>query len=164
MLIEVTGDILLSDAAALAHGVAPNDPFNAGLALQLREKAPAMYKDFRHYCQTARPAAGGLWTWAGADGRRMVALFTQDGGYEHGAKPGRATVSHVSHALKALRKLAETEHFASLAVPRLATGVGGLEWAVVEPLVREHLEGLGIPVYVYVTYRHGVRAAENATA
>ena len=164
MLIEVTGDILLSDARALAHGVAPNDPFNAGLALQLRELSPAMYKDFRHYCQTARPAAGGLWTWAGSDGRRIVALFTQEGGYEHGAKPGRATVSHVSHALKALRKLAETEHFASLALPRLATGVGGMDWAVVEPLVREHLGSLNIPVYVYVTYRQGVRAAETAAA
>jgi O-acetyl-ADP-ribose deacetylase (regulator of RNase III) len=164
MIIEVTGDILLTEAQAIAHGVAPNDPFSSGLALQLREQSPAMYKDFRHFCQTARPAAGDLWAWMGADGRRIVALFTQDGGYDHGAKPGKASATHVAHALKALRKLAEKEHFASIALPRLATGVGGLEWSEVEPLVRQHLGDLGLPVYVYTTYRKGVRAAEAVKA
>lgn len=164
MIIEVTGDILLTEAQAIVHGVAPNDPFNSGLALQLREQSPAMYKDFRHYCQTARPAAGDLWAWMGADGRRVVALFTQDGGYDHGAKPGRASTTHVAHALKALRKLAQKERFASIALPRLATGVGGLDWSDVEPLVRQHLGDLGLPVYVYTTYRPGVRAAEAVKA
>jgi hypothetical protein len=47
MLREVAGDILLTKAEALAHGVAPNDNFANGLALALRERWPAMYKDFR---------------------------------------------------------------------------------------------------------------------
>jgi O-acetyl-ADP-ribose deacetylase (regulator of RNase III) len=164
MIIEVTGDILLTQAQAIAHGVAPNDPFNSGLALQLRERSPAMYKDFRHYCQTARAEAGGLWAWMGADGRRIVALFTQDGGYEHGAKPGKATPAHVAHALKALRRLAAEEAFTSIALPRLATGAGGLDWSEVAPLLHQHLGDLGVPVYVYTTYRQGVRGAESAKA
>ena len=68
MLKEVEGDLLLSKAAAIAHGVAPNDPFSQGLALSLREQWPALYKDFRHYCQTYHPKPGDLWTWMGADG------------------------------------------------------------------------------------------------
>ena len=55
MLKEVAGDILLTKAEALAHGVAPNDNFANGLALALREQWPAMYKDFRHYSQTFTP-------------------------------------------------------------------------------------------------------------
>ena len=92
MLKEVQGDILLSGAKAIAHGVAPNDPFAQGLALALREKAPALYKDFRHYCQTQHPSPGSLWTWTGADGVRIINLFTQQAveGH-HGGKPGRAT-------------------------------------------------------------------------
>lgn len=164
MIIEVSGDILLSQAQVTAHGVAPNDPFGSGLALQLREAAPAMYKDFRHYCQTTHPEAGGLWAWMGADGKHLVALFTQDGEYGHGGRPGKATTRHVGHALKALRKLAEKERFSSIALPRLATGVGGLAWSEVEPLLRQHLDGLGIPVYVYTTYHAGVRAPEAARA
>ena len=66
MIIEVTGDILLSSAHAIAHGVAPNDPVHSGLALSLREKWPSMYKDFRHYGQTTHPHQGTIWAWAGA--------------------------------------------------------------------------------------------------
>ena len=72
MLKEVAGDILLTKADALAHGVAPNDNFAVGLALALRERWPAMYKDFRHYFQTFSPKTGELWTWAGVGGVRIV--------------------------------------------------------------------------------------------
>jgi len=45
---EVTGDILLTKAQAIAHGVAPGEHFDSGLALSLRENWPAMAKDYRH--------------------------------------------------------------------------------------------------------------------
>ncbi len=160
MLHEVSGDILLTHAQVIAHGVAPNDPFHQGLALQLREQWPALYKDFRHYCQTQHPQAGSLWTWMGASGKRIVCLFTQDGAYEHGAKPGKASVHHVGHALRELHKLAATEGFTSIALPRLATGVGGLEWPEVQPLLAQHLGSLDLPVIVYTTYHAGQQASE----
>ncbi len=160
---EVTGDILKSRAQAIAHGVAPNDDFHTGLALSLREHAPALYKDFRHYCQSTHPKTGGLWTWAGADGRRIVNLFTQEGAEgHHGGKPGKATLPNVRHALKALREEIAGQGIASLALPRLATGVGGLDWDDVRPLIHEYLGDAGIPVYVYATYRPGVAAEETA--
>lgn len=160
MIHFLSGDILLSQARALAHGVAPGDHFDSGLALALRERWPAMVKDFRHYCQTHHPGAGEAWTWAGADGRRIVNLLTQEPAPAHHAKPGRATVSHVNHALRVLRRVSEEERFASLALPRLATGVGGLDWMEVRPLVEKHLGSLGIPVLVYETYQPGVAAKE----
>lgn len=160
MIVEVAGDILLSKAHALAHGVAPNDPFNQGLALQLRERMPALYKDFRHYCQTQHPGPGGLWAWMGPDARVVVNLFTQDSAYEHGAKPGKATTHNVGLALRELRKLVEKEQLRSVALPRLATGVGGLEWREVLPLVQHHLGDLKIPVVLYTSYRAGQVADE----
>lgn len=163
MIHEVSGDILKSRAQAIAHGVAPNDDFHTGLALSLREHAPALYKDFRHYCQSTHPKSGGLWTWTGADGRRIVNLFTQDGAEgHHGGKPGKATLSNVRHAMKALRAEIEAQKISSLALPRLATGVGGLDWADVRPVVYEQLADVGIPVYVYTTFHAGVAADEPA--
>lgn len=76
MLHEVTGDILLSRAQTLAHGVSPGDHFAQGLALPLHERWPAMYKDFRHYCQVQHPHAGSLWAWMGADGRSRPEAVT----------------------------------------------------------------------------------------
>jgi O-acetyl-ADP-ribose deacetylase (regulator of RNase III) len=162
MIRYVTGDLLKSKAAAIAHGVAPNDPFNQGLAHALREAWPAMYKDFRHYCQSQHPKAGECWTWGGAEGARIVALFTQEAAYEHGAKPGKATTALVNHALRALTAEARKEGFKSLALPRLATGVGGLDWSDVKPLLEKHLAELGVPVYVYEHYVAGQAADEAA--
>ncbi len=161
MIRYVSGDILLSKTKAIAHGVAPNDDFGQGLAHALRENMPAMYKDFRHFCHTQHPKAGGLWSWGGAEGSRMVALFTQDGAYEHGAKPGKASTANVNHALKALAKEVRDEKWSSIALPRLATGVGGLDWSEVKPLIEHHLADLGIPVIVYETYHPGIAADEG---
>lgn len=160
MIREVEGDILLSTAQAMAHGVAPNDHFDSGLALALRERWPAMVKDYRHYCQTNHPKTGEIWTWSGADGRSIVNLMTQSAAYGHGEKPGKATPESLNHSLKALAKMVQAEGIKSLALPRLATGVGGLDWAAVKPLVLKHLGELGIPVYVYSVFHKGVAAKE----
>lgn len=160
MIREVEGDILLSKAQVMAHGVAPNDHFDSGLALSLRERWPAMVKDFRHYCQTSHPKAGEIWSWSGADGKSIVNLMTQAAAYGHGEKPGKATAESVNHSLKALAKYVLAEGVKSLALPRLATGVGGLDWAVVKPLIAKHLGELAIPVYVYGVFHKGVAAKE----
>ena len=160
MLHELSGDILLSGAKAIAQGVAPNDDFLHGLALQLRERMPAMYKDFRHYCQTQHPKSGELWTWMSADGRYLVNLFTQEAAYAHGSKPGDASLSHVNHTLHALRNFVQKEKVASLALPRLACGVSGLDWNDVKPLIEKQLGDLNIPIYIYANYQKGIKANE----
>lgn len=163
MLHYVSGDILKTSAAAIAHGVAPNDPFHSGLALQLREQFPAMYKDFRHYCQSTHVKPGELWAWAGTGSHgpvQILALLTQEGGYGHGEKPGPATVANVNHALRSLRSWIDTEKPMSLALPKLATGVGKLEWKDVQPLIQHHLGDVGIPIYVYSSYHKDLQAHE----
>ncbi|MCY1457425.1 hypothetical protein D9M71_747250 [compost metagenome] len=49
----------------------------------------------------------------------------------------------------------------SVALPCLATGVGGLDWKDVRPLVEKHLGDLGIPVILYEVYRKGMIADEG---
>ncbi len=161
MIQHVSGDILLSQAEAIAHGIAPNDHFDHGLALSLREDWPALYKDFRHYLHTAHPKPGGLWVWSGADGRRVINLFTQEPAPNEHAHPGKASIENVNHCLRELHGWIETEKITSLALPRLATGVGGLDWEKVKPLVEIHLGALHIPIVVYSTYHTGMKAEEK---
>lgn len=159
MFHSVSGDILLTRAECIIHGVAPGDDMKQGLALALRERWPAMYKDFRHHHHQDHPKQGSLFGWAGPEGR-IVALFTQEAAPAHHAHPGKATVSNVNHALKAFAEYVEDEQIRSVAVPRLATGVGGLEWDDVRPLIEHHLRPLGIDVYIYDHYTPGQRAEE----
>ncbi len=163
MIHEVSGDILLSQAVAIAHGVAPGDHFNQGLALALRERWPSMAKDFRHWCHQSHPKPGRTWIWSGP-GARVICLLTQEECAGHGQHAGRAHAEHVNHALKELRQLVEREKISSLALPRLATGVGGLDWSEVKPLIEHHLSELKIPVFVYSTYNAGVAAEESQLA
>jgi O-acetyl-ADP-ribose deacetylase (regulator of RNase III) len=160
MIHEVEGDILLSKAQVLAHGVAANDPMNKGLALSLHEQYPSMHKDFHHWCHTAHRKPGEAWVWGGAEGVRIVNLLTQDGGYGSDNRPGRASERNVSHALRSLKKIIVSEGFTSLALPRLATGVGGLEWRQVKPLIQAQLGDLDIPIFVYVIFMAGKQAKE----
>jgi O-acetyl-ADP-ribose deacetylase (regulator of RNase III) len=159
LITKVSGDILLSDAKAIAHGVAPHDHFNQGLALALRERHPAMAKDFRHYCHQDNPKPGHAWLWAGPE-RVIINLMTQEPAPDNKAHPGKATAHNVNHALKELRAILEKENISSVALPRLATGVGGLDWDEVEPMIEKHLGDLGIPVMVYVSYEKDKKAGE----
>lgn len=160
MIHEVQGDILLTGAQAIAHGVAPNDHFDSGLALSLRERWPAMARDFRHYSHQAHLKPGDLWTWGGVGGVRIFNLLTQDGEHTHGAKPGRATAPNVNHCLRKLRAELDKGEIRSLAMPRLATGVGGLAWQDVLPVIRQHLGDVKIPIYLYTTYHKGQKGQE----
>lgn len=165
MIHEVSGDILLSRAAAIAHGVAPGDSWKSGLALALRERFPGMVSDFRNHCHGGEVKCGDAWLWSGAGPTgyaRFVSLLTQEPTAQKGAHPGQARLEHVNGALRVLREIIQTEKLPSVALPRLATGAGGLRWADVRPLIEKHLGDLKIPVYVYTTYREGVAAAEPA--
>jgi len=160
MLYEVRGDILLTGAETIAHGVAANDPMNQGLAQALHENYPAMHKDFHHWCHIERREPGSAWIWGGVTGARIVNLITQDGGYGSGGKPGKASVSNVNRALRALKKIIVSENLASVALPRLATGVGGLDWADVRPLIESQLGDVSAKIYVYAEFVPGQRANE----
>ena len=160
MIYTVEGDIVLTKAQVIAHGVAANDPMDQGLAQTLHKYYPAMHKDFHHWCHDKHPKAGEAWMWGGVGDVRIVNLLTQEGGYGHGSRPGKASTRNVNHALRALKKIALQEKFTSIALPRLATGVGDLDWNEVEPLIQKQLGDLDIPIYVYTVYHPDQAATE----
>jgi O-acetyl-ADP-ribose deacetylase (regulator of RNase III) len=160
MIYKVDGDILLSKAQAIAHGVEKNDPMNKGLALELSNKYPVMHTDFHRWCHQHNTKPGEAWMWTGPNNVRIVHLITQEGLDVHDHLHGKATLNNIRHALSALVKIIATEKLASIAIPRIATGVGDLEWDDVWPLIDTSLGGLAIPVYVYATYQPGKAADE----
>ncbi len=160
MIEFVTGDILKSKAEAVAHGVAPNDHFNQGLALSLREQWPSLYKDFRHYCRSQNAEEGELWAWKGAGGPVIFNLFTQKRPETQDGNPGKSSESYVNACLKNLTKEIQSQGIRSLAISRLATGVGGLNWETVKPLLLKHFEGVDCKIFVYEKYQKNLTAKE----
>ena len=163
MIYKVEGDILLSTADAIVQGVGINDPMDKGLALEIRMQYPQLAKDFQRWCHQHNTKPGEAWLWTGSNKRRVVNLITQDSIDDHDYPLGKATLSNVRHALDALIKIIEKEKLASIALPRLATGSGDLDWDDVYPLIENSLGRLDIPVYIYTAFHAGHRAEEIET-
>ncbi len=162
MIHEVRGDILLTSTQAIAHGVAPNDPMDGGLAKTLREVFPIMHKDFHHWCHVQHPKPGDAWLWKNQERVWIVNLLTQEGGYGHGTRTGKASVAHVNHALHALKKIITKEKLTSVSMPRIGAGKGGLQWDEVLPLIQHQLGDLKAQIYIYVEHIPREKAQESA--
>jgi O-acetyl-ADP-ribose deacetylase (regulator of RNase III) len=163
MIYQVEGDILLSRAYAIVQGVGINDPMDKGLALALHTKYPVMYKDFHRWCHQHNTRPGEAWLWDVENNIHIVNLITQDIFNRHEYRYGKATLHNIKSALAALVKIILEKKFPSIAISRLATGSGDLDWDDVWPLIDNSLGNLDIPVYVYSTYRAGQKAEEKET-
>jgi O-acetyl-ADP-ribose deacetylase (regulator of RNase III) len=157
---EVTGDILLSEAQALVHGVAIDDDFKHGVGAELKSMWPSLYKDFRHFCKTQSPKEGDVWAWKGPGSPVIFNLFTQGAPKSDGGLPGKATLSNVHHALKNLTKELNEQEIKSVAITKLATGVGGLEWNEVKNTLTNDLSNYKGKVVLYTTFKAKEKAQE----
>jgi len=75
--------------------------------------------------------------------------------------PGKASISNLNHCLKKLAAMIETDEIDRIAIPRLATGVGGLNWEEVQESINQYLGDSKATVYVYTQYNKGEKAAED---
>jgi O-acetyl-ADP-ribose deacetylase (regulator of RNase III) len=155
MIHKVEGDILLSKAQAIVHGVGVNDPMDKGLALKLRNQYSSLQKDFNRWCHQHNTLPGEAWLWAGPNNIRIVNLITHENMESNDHHYDKATLSNIRHALTALVKIVAFEKLTSIALPRIGTGFGDLDWDDVWPIIENTLSGLDIPVYVYVVYKPG---------
>lgn len=160
MIYKVEGDILLSKAQAIVHGVGVNDPMDKGLALQLRNKYPSLPKDLNRWCHQHDTQPGEVWMWVGQDNVRIVNLITHENRESNDHHYYKATLGNIRHTLTALIKVVNLEKLTSIALPKIGTGLGDLDWDDVWPLVEVNLDPLNIPVYLYAVYRSGQVAIE----
>ncbi|MBC7537756.1 MAG: macro domain-containing protein [Bacteriovorax sp.] len=161
MIKEVEGDIFFTKAHALAHGIAINDDFKHGLAAQLKEQWPALYKDFRHFCKTASPKEGDVWAWKGANTPVIFSLFTQAEASHEGGHPPKASIQNLNHALKNLVKELDAQGISSVAVTKISTGVGGLDWKDVKGVIEKDLAHFEGKVFLYSSYKQKITASEE---
>ena len=81
-------------------------------------------------------------------------------GEKHSGHAGKASVSNVNHSLKELAALIRKENIKSVALPKLESGFGRLDWTEVMPMIESHLNDCGADVYVYSSFQKDVVAAE----
>lgn len=123
------GDLLADRAQALVNPVNCPGVMGAGLAAQFRRRWPAMFADYRDTCLAGGLVPGKLHIWRTPDQRYIVNLPTkQDWRHE-------SDLAHVQAGVQALARWVEDQAIASLAIPALGCGLGGLVWPPVRALL-----------------------------
>ena len=154
MIKEVYGNILWSKSDAIVQGIAPNEDFSRGLAASIKEEWPAIASDFDDCCCQGSMTLGDIWAWDNQHGLDVVNLVI------HG-EANQASVASVDKALSALADLVAQRGIKSLAVTKIGTDVGGLDWREVKPLIEKHLGQLNIPIYLYTIFHKAIAAVEE---
>ncbi len=128
----IKGDIFASDLRAFAQGVNCAGAMDAGIAVAFKKKWPRMFEDYHARCEDGRLKLGDVFAWT--DGEVTVYNLAIQ---EHWKK--KATMAGLTRALKKTIELATHASVDRIGVPRIGTGLGGLEW----PRVKSVLEQLG---------------------
>jgi len=160
MIYEVEGDIMMTRASVIVQGVAVNDPMTQGLARRLQERYPMMRDAFQQWCEEINPEPGAVWMWGGAGKQCIVNLVTHPATDPALKRRGRPTKIAVHRAFRALNKLVLNERLPSLALPKIGSGYGGIDWLEVRGILHSQLGDLLIPLFVYVTELEGMVASE----
>lgn len=148
----VTGDLFLSRAQTLAHGVNCAGRMGRGVAVEFRRRFPGMYEEYRRRCRSGALRPGGVYLESGTT-PWVLNLATQ-------ADLGGAEIGSVESCLHWVAREHATQGITSLAMPRIAAGLGGLTWESVRPLIDEVLGPLDLPVLVFESFVPGATPTE----
>ena len=154
MIKEVYGNILWSKSDAIIQGIAQNESFTQGLASSVKEEWPAIENDFKQRCGTTDMKPGDVWEWENSAGVNILNLVTH-------SESIKASLGSLDESLSRLPALVEKNGLKSLAIPKVGTDVGDLDWRDVKPLIEKHLGGLGVPVYLYSIFQKNIAAVEE---
>ncbi len=130
------------------------------LARKLQEKFPSMRDQFIEWCEETNPEPGDIWLWGGNTKTRVLNLIVGEAAEPELGRSSRPNKIAVHRALRAVNKLVIDERFNSIAIPRIGSGVGGIDWLEVRGMMASQLGELIIPLFVDVTALDGMLARE----
>jgi O-acetyl-ADP-ribose deacetylase (regulator of RNase III) len=159
VIYEVEGDIMLTRAQVIVHNVAVADPMTRGLARKLNERYPAMVEAFREWCEETNPEPGEIWLWEAADKSQVINLITHEGD-DDPTRVRRPDKIAVNRCLRRLAKMVAELRIKSLAMPKIAAGDFGLDWADVRGMIHSQLGEVLAPSFIYVVELDGQVASE----
>lgn len=132
MIVDKTGDILLSKAAALCNPVNTKGIMGKGLAFQFKQEFPRMFLAYKTFCEQDRLTPGGIFVWG--DSPYIISVATKD----DWRKPSE--YSYVQTGLANIKKYVVQNEITSIAIPPLGAGLGGLDKNRVKELISRSFE------------------------
>ena len=126
-----TGDLFATDGLrAFAHGCNCAGAMGKGIAVAFRERWPAMYKEYHRLCLSGQFVMGDVFTWE-EGGYTVFNLGTQP----HWRK--KAELWAVTQSLARMVSLAVERNIPEIGLPKIAAGLGGLDWQSVRQALEQ---------------------------
>lgn len=119
-LRHVTGNLLDSKCVGLVNPVNCIGVAGAGLAKQFRDRWPEQVAEYTAFCRTGRMKPGVVHDALLPDGRRILSVPTK----RHWRDP--SDLDDVLLGINALARYCQETRLASIAIPPLGCGLGGL--------------------------------------
>lgn len=162
MIRYTEGDILDSQAEALVNTVNCVGVMGRGIALQFKHAYPANFKAYAAACQRGDVQPGRMFVFeTGAlTGPRIIINFPTKRHWR-----GKSRIEDIRDGLTALVEELRSRSIRSVAIPPLGSGLGGLDWADVRPLIEQSLAELSdVDITVFEPSRQPVdRRANRST-
>lgn len=143
MIVETSGNLLRDDAQALVNTVNTVGVMGKGLALQFKRAFPANFDAYARACTAGQVQPGRIFATQLDDDRWILNFPTK----RHWRQPSR--LEDIRTGLDALVRTIVELNLTSVALPPVGCGNGGLDWAVVRPLIIEKLGGLDVEIRLY---------------
>ena len=139
MIAQAEGNLLQADVDALVNTVNTVGVMGKGIALQFKRAFPRMFQDYARAAKAGELQLGVMHVWPTGQlaGPRFVINFPTKGHWKAGSR-----LADIERGLDDLVRVIRHEGIRSIAVSPLGCGNGGLDWVVVEPLIRSKLEPL----------------------
>lgn len=148
MMIEYkSGDILQEDTEALVNTVNCVGVMGRGIALQFKDAFPDNFKAYAKACRMEEVQPGRMFVFE--TGQLTNPIYIINFPTKRHWR-GESRLEDIEAGLKALVQTLNQLNIHSIAIPPLGSGLGGLEWAVVKPLIESTLKPLSdIQIIVY---------------
>lgn len=156
MINEASGNLLQADAEALVNTVNCVGYMGKGIALQFKQAFPDNFKAYENACHAheVRPGHMFIYPTGSMLNPKYIINFPTKRHWK-----GKSKIEDIQSGLKALIEDVRRLGIRSIAVPPLGCGNGGLDWAVVRPMIEAAFAAL--PDVVVLLYApHGAPDAK----
>lgn len=147
MIVYKHGDILKEDAEALINTVNCMGVMGRGIALQFKNAYPGNFKAYQKACKNNELQPGRMFVFetGSLTNPRYIINFPTKRHWR-----GKSRIEDIEIGLKALIEMVRQYNIKSIAIPPLGSGLGGLDWLVVRPLIEDAFKSLSdVRVIIY---------------
>ena len=155
MIQYTSGNILKAGTDALVNTVNSVGIMGRGIALQFKEAFPANFKAYAAACRLGEVQPGRMFVfYTGLTAPRYIINFPTKRHWR-----GKSRIEDIRSGLDALVEELRRLEIRSVAIPPLGSGLGGLDWAQVRPLIDQALARL--PEVEVIVYEPGGKGEQS---